>query len=243
MRTARGMAIALVAVLVLSVAVPARAQHESAGGRIEVTGVIVAIDARDRSFVLREDRRREDRFWVVQVLPQTRIEFGRHEANDDDDDGEKLAMARHLRPLRVGHIVEVEGRVIDGRRIAAREITVIGRAFRVPPFPGPRPPFGLPPLQAPQVFFPQDGAEVETGEFIIVGRTAPRAQVHVDVLTSWAFFHFVVGSADVTADGNGIFVATVRPSFRVSGGVYRITVRATASGVTSPQTTVSVRLR
>ena len=63
------------------------------------------------------------------------------------------------------------------------------------------------------------------------------------MLTSWAFFHFVVGSADFTADGNGIFVATVRPSFRVSGSVYRITVRATASGVTSPQTTVSVRLR
>lgn len=243
MWTARGMAIALAAVLVLSVAVPARAQHNPAWGRIDVTGVIVAIDARDRSFVLREDREREDRFWVVQVLPLTRIEFGEHESDDDERAGEKLATSGGLRPLRVGHMVEVEGRGIDGRRIAARKITVIGRAFRVSPFPGPRPRLGLPPLQAPQVFFPQDGAEVETGEFIIVGRTAPRAQVHVDVLTSWAFFHFLVGSADVTADGNGIFVASVRPSFRVSGGVYRITVKATASGFTSPQTTVSVRLR
>src|SRR3989304_4810995 len=64
METARGMAFALAAGLVLIVGVPPRAQHESAGGRIEVTGVIVAIDARDRSFVLREARRREGRFSV-----------------------------------------------------------------------------------------------------------------------------------------------------------------------------------
>ncbi len=243
MQIVRGIAVTLAVVLLLVVAVPARAEHEDAWGRIQVTGVIVAIDARERSFVLREDRRREDRFWVVQVLPQTRIEFGLHDVNDDDDDGEKLAIARQLRPLRVGQIVEVNGRMIDGRRIVAREITVISRAPRVPPLPGPRPPFGFPPLPAPQIFFPQDGTEVNTGEFVIIGRTSPRAQVHVDVLTSWAFFQFVVGSADVTADGSGIFVATVRPSYRLSGGIYRITVRATVSGVTSPPTTVSVRLR
>src|SRR3989304_2762960 len=128
--------------------------------------------ASPRSAALRGGGGLEARVWGVQALPQTRIEFGLHEANDDDDDGEKLAMARHLRPLRVGHIVEGEGRGMAGRRIAAGGVT-----------------------------------------------------------------------ADVTADGSGIFVSTVRPSFRVSGGVYRITVRATASGVTSPQTTVSVRLR
>lgn len=239
MKSARGLALVLAALLVAAAAAPAHAQHDRDGRRIDVRGVIVAINNRERSFVLREERRGEERFWLVEVLPGTRIEFGLE--RDDDDDGERIVAAGGRRPLRVGHIVAVEGRLRDERRIRARDITVIGLVLRLPPFPV-RPPIGFP-LRPPEIFFPQDGTEISTPEFVVVGRTVPGASVRIDVMSAWGFFQFQVAGADVTADEAGIFIATIRPTLRLSGGTYRITVRATASSITLPVTSLTVRVR
>lgn len=246
MRLSRGWAGAVAAVLLVGIAVPAGAQHDRDEDRVDFTGVIIATDTRDQTIVVREERRRADRVWLVQIVPRTRIEVDRRWYDDDapglgpgfGPGGPEVGAGRsRFWLLRVGHTVEVEGRVLDGRRVVAREITVIGRVR--PPFP--RPPFA--PLRPPQVFFPQNGAVVDRNELVVVGDTVPRARVHVDLLASWPFFPVVVARAEVAADESGIFVARLRPADRVSAGTYRLAVRSTIGGITSPTTTLVVRLR
>ncbi|MGH2453966.1 MAG: hypothetical protein ACRDF5_09420, partial [bacterium] len=243
-------------VLMLAAAMPAAAQPQ--GQRIEVHGVIVATDARQQAFLLREDRQRADRLWVIHVQADTRFKIeGRRDDDDDDKDlGGRDFVPRAIHALHVGSRVEVRGRIIAANRIVANEIRLVSqvRAPVQPPFfiinpPAappqfpifgqPQPPFfGFP--QQPQVFYPQNGAVITSSEFTIIGRTFPFAQVHVDVATVWAFFTFGSGSADVMADGNGFFAATVRPSLRLPGATYRITVTSQVSGVQMPPTTITV---
>jgi len=249
MTLSRGMAAIVAAILLLGIAVPAGAGHERDEDRVDFRGVIVATDAHDQTILVREGRgRAPDRLWLVQILPRTRIEVDLRWLSDDDAPGlgpgsggspGLSGLRSRFWLLRVGQVVEVEGRVTAGRRVAAREITVIGRGAR-PPFPNPRPPF---PLRAPQVFFPRDGAVVDRDDLVIVGESAPRARVQVELIASWFFSTGVVGRADVTADQGGIFVARIFPSPRISPGTYRVAVRAIVSGQTSPTTTLTVRVR
>jgi len=249
MRIERGFAIVLAILLMLTAAMPAVAQPN----KVEVRGVIVAIDARSQSFLLREDRPRFDRMWVVIVQSDTRFRIeGRRLDERDDDRNDKTGRVWSPpihRVLQVGTFVEVEGRLTADGRILAREIEVRGQVRTIPPpvaiFPPPvLPPFQQPPFfgfpQQPQIFSPQNGAVINSSEFTVVGRTFPYARVHVDVATVWGFFTFGAGSADVTADGNGFFAATIRPGVRLPGATYRITVTAQVSGVQMPPTTINV---
>jgi hypothetical protein len=230
----------LVLLLVASAAIPAWAQDRD-GRRVEASGVIVSIASHERAFVIREGRPGDDRFWLVYVVPGTRVEFGGWRRDDDDDDGRDLLhIGGGLAPLRIGHVVRVEGRLVEHRRIIAREITVLNRIRRGQPFP--RPPIWFP-ARPPEIFFPQNGSVLSSSQFVVVGRTAPRATVRVDVTTTWGFAPVRVGSATVTADEDGIFVAMVRPDRRLPDGNYRITIRASAAGRTFPSTSLTVRLR
>jgi len=254
MRIERGFAVALALVLMLAAAMPAAAKQQ--GQRIEVHGVIVATDARQQAFLLREDRPRFDRLWVIHIQADTRFKIeGRRDDDDDDDNdrGGRNFVPRAIAALQVGSRVEVRGRLIAANRILATEVRlqrmvqapqppffIINPPAAPPQFPifGPPPFFGFP--QQPQVFYPQNGAVITSSEFTIIGRTFPFAQVHVDVATVWAFFTFGSGSADVMADGNGFFAATVRPALRLPGATYRITVTSQVSGVQMPPTTITV---
>lgn len=251
MRIERGFAIVLAVAAMLAAAMPAAAHHDRDVRKIEVRGIIVAMDARTQAFLLREDRPRgTDHLWVVQMQSDTRLKIeGRDKDDDDNDLGGRNFVPRVLPRLEVGQFVEVEGRVIADGRILAREIKLLGHTRAVPPQvivvpppvlpPFPQPPFfGFP--QQPQIFFPQNGAVINTAEFTVIGRTFPFAQVHIDVMTVWAFFQFGAASADVTADGNGFFATTVRPSIRLPGATYRITVTSRVSGVALPPTTINV---
>ncbi len=249
MKLARGIAVLVAVALVLGLTGPAGADPKNQREmldlvQVELIGIIVAIDPRDRSFVLRQERRGEDLLWLVRLLPRTRIDFGRRDDDDDRDrdwDRERFIGPDGFWPLRVGQVVAVGGRIIEGRRILAQEVKILGRSFRNPPFGDFRSPVRIP-LRPPEILIPHDGAEVAARQLVVVGRTVPRARVHIEVLTAVAFFQFLVGSADVNAGEDGIFVATIRPS-GVVGGTYRITVQATAGGVTLPRATVHVRLR
>ncbi|MGH8245380.1 MAG: hypothetical protein ACREUU_02995, partial [Gammaproteobacteria bacterium] len=114
--------------------------------------------------------------------------------------------------------------------------------FPQPPFPFPFPqPPGTPFPFAPEILLPRDGAEIATLEFLIIGRTFPGAQVHIEVLAQFGFVRISVASADVTADNTGLFTHTARPSLRLAGATYTITVTARFQGVVSPPTSIVVR--
>jgi hypothetical protein len=258
MRVERGFAIGVAIVLLLTLAVPAGAHHERDRREIEVSGVIVALDARDGSFVLHELRRRGgDHIWVVQLHPRVRIEFARHDDDDDDDEsGEKhhdwdRQSRTGFRHLRIGHMIDVEGRLIADGHIQARKITILRLARKLPPTVSIEPPVGRRPFprpgpvfsQAPQILLPQDGAEIATAEFTVIGRTLPRAQVHIEVTTLWLIFTLPGSSADVVADDSGFFASTIRPAFRLPGAAYRITVTASIQGVALSPSSITVHQR
>lgn len=268
MMTARTIAVVLATILLLGVAGPALAQNQPSLGQVEVTGTVVTLRPGDQSFVLREDRR-QDRFWVVEVQPRTRFDFrGRTAAGDDDNaapgfggpgngmPGPGWNQPGDFRLLRVGQIVQVDGRLLAEGRIVAREVTILSFGQNVPPRNAPplviitpprRPPFARPPVRftpyPPQIFYPLNGSEINTSEFTVVGRTVPGALVRIDVSTSWFLFTFPSGTAETWTDDGGMFTATVRPSTRLFGAAYRITVRATAYGVVLPPTSVTVYQR
>ncbi|HEV8340490.1 MAG TPA: DUF5666 domain-containing protein [bacterium] len=251
MRIERGFAIVLAILLMLAAAVPAVAQPD----KVEVRGVIVAVDARSQSFLLREDRPRFDRMWVVVVHSETRFRGDKAHVNCEANDRTcRVGSPFVQRLLQVGMYVEVEGRLFADGRILAREIEVRNQVqvratpppiavfppTVLPPYQQyPQPPFfGFP--QQTQILYPQNGAVITTPEFTVIGRSFPYAQVHVDVSTVFAFFTFGAGSADVTADGNGFFAATIRPAVRLPGATYRITASSQVSGYPMQPTTITV---
>lgn len=265
MRVERGFAIGVAIVLLLMLAVPAGAHYERDRRRIEVSGVIVALDGRDGSFVLHELRRRGGgHVWVVQLHPRIRIEVARHDEDDDEDDdddeaGEERADSRRdrhgrfsSRRLRIGHLVEVEGRLAGDGHILAREIVILGRTRRLPPIViidrpegrrnFPRRPGAVFP-RAPEILSPQDGTEITTREFTVIGRTFPRAQVHIEVTTSWLVFTLQGASADVVADDDGFFAYTIRPALRLPGAAYQITASASIHGVDLSSSSITVHQR
>lgn len=182
---------------------------------------------------------------MVQLHPRVRIEVARHDEDDDEDDdddeaGEERAHSRRdrhsrfsLRRLRIGHLVEVEGRLAGDGHILAREIVIRGRTRRLPAvFP-----------RAPEILSPQDGTEITTREFTVIGRTFPRAQVHIEVTTSWLIFTLPGASADVVADDDGFFAYTIRPALRLPGAAHQITASASIHGVDLSSSSITVHQR
>ncbi len=238
--------------LVVTLASPAGAHHEG-GRQIRVSGVIVSLHPQAGSFLLQQRRRAGDRFWVVQINRRTEIEDD--DGDDDDDDDDRDHDRAGFRGLDVGTVVRVKGQAAGSQHILAREIEIVGHIsgpistapvpFPQPPFPFPQPPFPQPPGTpfpfAPEILLPRNGAEIATSEFSIIGRTFPGAQVRIDVLAQFAFVRVSVAGADVTADNTGLFSHTVRPSPRLAGATYTITVTARFQGVVSPPTAIVVR--
>lgn len=226
-----GLGVLLVAIL----ASPAGAHHEG-DRQIRVSGVIVSLHPQAGSFLLQQRRRAGDRFWVVQINRRTEIE-------DDDDDENDRDHGGRFRTLDVGDVVRIRGRAIGSQQILAREIEIVGRItgpISTGPVPFPQPPF--PPFAfAPEILLPRNGAEISTSEFSVIGRTFPGAQVRIDVLAQFTFIRVSVAGADVTADNTGLFTQTVRPSPRLAGATYTITVTAIFQGVVSPPTSIVVR--
>lgn len=259
MRIERGFAIVLALLLMLAAAMPAAAQQ---GQRVQLYGTIVAVDARQQAFLLREHRERNaDRLWVIHVRGDMRVRVIQKERIDDDVRG--YAPGPALGMLRLGSTVSVWGHFIGANRIMATEIRLMGQPQPVaqqpffyvapPPVMPPIPYYGQPPPnygypgypqpgfpQQTQILYPQNGAVINTPEFTVIGRSFPFAQIHVEVSTVFAFFTFGAGSADVTADGNGFFAATVRPSVRLPGATYRITVSSQVSGYPMQPTSITV---
>lgn len=225
------------------------------GQQIEIDGVIIALDPYRQGVLQVQDRSRAraSRVWTVRLTQQTRVEGQRGGPRWDDDDRWGIDAAQRL--LRVGDLIEVEGRLLANGQILAEEITIRGQA-RLTPRPGPFPqpvPYPTPPFPQPfpypgQPFFgqtvilsPQPGAEISGGEFTVIGRTTPGAQVQVQVMARWALFQVQVANSAVTVDQSGIFVFVVRPQIRVPGAVYTITATSTFQGVSMTPVSVTVR--
>lgn len=250
------------AVLLVVPAVPARAHHEGKDRKsFEVEGVIVAVAHHQRAFLLQEIRPGPDRFWAVRLHPRVEVRAG----FDDDDDDDDAVVFIHLGSwLRVGQWVEVEGQLLGNGQVLAREIRFGRRKGRgpiiiVPPGvqppvtvpPGIQPPPGVvppgiqPPVRqfptAPQILFPPDGTQIAAGEFTVVGRTLPGAVVRVEVTLEVFGLQFPLSASEVVADVSGFFTHPVRPSVRIAGALYRITVRARFNGILSPPASVVVR--
>lgn len=221
--------------------------------RISVAGVITNLDSRGQGTVqLREQTYYGAgvRTWTVRLHPQTRVE-GLTQDRGQVGRGNRAA----LRLLRVGDFIEVLGRM-DGRQIRAQLIRVRAPAGAqypgpnpnpYPPYPNPYPPYPNPypspnPYPAQTVIIaPTQGSEITGSEFSVVGQTMPGAQVRVQVTGRFGVFNVPVANGTVTANQNGYFTFTVRPSGRVPGTIYTITVTASAQGYNAPPVTVTVR--
>ena len=217
------------------------------GQRIEIEGVIIALDPYRQGLLQVQDRSqaRASRVWTVRLTPQTRVEGQRGGRRWDDDDNQGFQAAQRL--LNVGDLVEVQGRLvaagIAGGQILAEEITIRGQA-RFLPRPGPYPqpvPYPTPYGWQTVILSPQAGAQVSGGEFTVVGRTTPGAHVQIYVTARWGVFQVQVANTAVTADQSGIFVLVVRPQLRISGAEYTITATSTYQGVSMTPVSVTVR--
>ena len=204
------------------------------GQRIEIEGIIIGLEPYRQGLLQVQDRSRArtSRVWTVRLTPQTRVEGQRGGRRWDDDDGHGLQAAQRM--LNVGDFVEVEGRLIGNGQILAEEIKVRGQAGFVP---DPYPPYAV----QTAILSPQPGAQVSGGEFTVVGRTTPGAQVQIHVMARWSVFQVQVANSAVTADRSGIFVFVVRPQMRVPGAIYTITATSTFQGVSTTPVSVTVR--
>ena len=214
---------------------------------IRVAGVIITLQSRGQGvFQLREQSLASGyRTWTVRLHPSTRVQGQVLDRARDVQVGQGDRAA--LRFLRVGDFVEVEGRVVGRAQIQARRIRIHARADTPVPFPipSPYPPYPFPnpnPFPAQTVILaPAQGTEITTSEFSVVGQTMPGAQVRIEVTARFGVFNLPVTSGTVTANQSGFFTFTVRPSMRVPGTVYTITVRSTYQGYTTPPVSITVR--
>ena len=211
---------------------------------ITVAGIIITLQSRGQGvFQLREQPLASgSRTWTVRLQPSTQVQ-GQTLDRARDVQGDRAA----LRFLRVGDFVEVEGRIVGRAQIQARRIRIHARAGTPVPFPipSPYPPYPYPnpnPFPAQTVILaPTQGTEITTSEFSVVGQTMPGAQVRIEVTARFGVFNLPVTSGTVTANQGGFFTFTVRPSMRVPGTVYTITVRSTYQGYTTPPVSITVR--
>lgn len=228
------------------------------GQRIEIDGVIIAMNGYGRGLLQIQDRSRARAsiVWTVRVTGRTRVEGYRGDRGDRGwDDGEGSGIQAAQRLLNVGDLVEVEGRVVGNSQILAEEIQVRGRTGY---FPGAGGPYPYPQYPQPQypypqqptypypgwqtvILSPQAGTQVSGSEFTVVGRTIPGAQVQIHVMARWSVFQVQVANSTVTADQNGMFVLQVRPSMRIPGASYTITATSHYQGVSMTPVSVTVR--
>jgi hypothetical protein len=232
------------------------------GQRIEIDGVIVAMNSYGQGLLQIQDRSRTRAYivWAVRVTGRTRVEGYRGDRGDrrwDDDEGSGIQAAQRL--LNVGDLVEVEGRVVGNSQILAEEIKVRGRTgylpgaggpypypqYPYPQYPNPQYPYPQPTYPYPGyqtvILSPQAGTQVSGSEFTVVGRTLPGAQVQIHVMARWSVFQVQVANTTVTADQNGMFYLQVRPSMRVPGASYTITATSHYQGVNMTPVSVTVR--
>ena len=212
----------------------------SAQKRIQVNGTILSLNMGNNSFLVSEQLRSDQRYWIVKRTGRTKISVG----------GQAAAFGR----LRRGDTVKVEGRLAGTREILAEQVRVTARAAASkpavvlrPPNPGvsiPIPTLGdvLRITAAPEIIRPANGARVGS-DFTIVGRTAPRAEVRIEVVPRYLVFDLPGASANVSADDRGIFAHSVQPLVRVSGAAYRISVKARLLGLESPTASITVFLQ
>ena len=233
----RLLAVPVLALLAISlIPIPASADHDDRD-RLEIRGVVVAIDWFARTFQLQGRTRFSDhRLWLVVV--DRRTDFDVKRRRDHDEDGRVRDLdhrERGFRRLAVGDTVEVEGRLIGRRTILAREVEVFARHRLVLP-----PPVVIVP--APVILFPRHGVIIIGREFFLSGRAAPRSQVMIVVVT--VFGAAVVWKHDLWAfaDDDGHFNVMIRPGFIQQGVQHQITVRSRMQGgAESPPVTVVVR--
>jgi len=221
-------------ILVLSLITPTLATVQK---RAQVRGVIVSLNMGNNSFLISEQLRSDQRYWIVKRSGRTKISIG----------GQAAAFSR----LRRGDNVRVDGRLTGSREILAEQVRVTSRgASSKPPVvlrkPDPAVSIPIPSLgdvmritAPPEIIRPANGARVAS-EFMIVGRTAPRAEVHIEVVPRYLVFDLPSASATVAADSKGIFAHSVQPLVRLSGSAYRINVKARLLGLESPTASISV---
>jgi len=173
--------------------------------------------------------------WTVQLHPQIKVQGQLDDRGEEKVDGTGIQVA--LRLLRVGDLVDVEGRVIGTQQIQAREIRLRGQTGAFPvPVPGPVPFPGQ-----TVIISPREGEEIGTEEFSVIGQTVPGAQVRIGVSARFGVFQVQVAGGTVTADHTGYFVFAVRPSVRIPGSLYTITATSMIHGQTAPAVSVTVR--
>lgn len=211
---------------------------------IRLRGMIVGMDGRGQGVlhVRAESFVQIPNIWTVRLYPHTRVEGVLQDRERDTRGG--LGHRNALSLLRLGDLVEVEGRMLGNQQILAREIRVRSAGLSPVPTPFPIPgPFPTPvpfPLQ-PVIITPHQGAEIAAAEFPVIGQTAPGAQVRVEVTARFGVFNVPVTSGTVTADQRGFFIFEVRPPLRIPGAIYTITVTATFQGFSAPPTSITVR--
>jgi hypothetical protein len=206
------------------------------GRDIRLRGTITDLQTSAQGvFRLQESSRVRGFPWTVQLHPQIKVEGQLDDRGQEKVDGRGPQIAMRL--LRVGDVVDVQGRVIGSQQIQAREIRFRGQTGAFPvPVPGPVPFPGQ-----TVIITPHEGEEIRTEEFSVIGQTAPGAQVRIGVGARFGVFQVQVASGTVTADTTGYFVFVVRPSVRIPGSVYTITATSIFQGQTAPAVSVTVR--
>lgn len=234
MRARHTIGIALI--LVLSLITPTLATAQK---RAQIRGVIQSLNMGNNSFLISEQLRNDQRYWIVKRTGRTTITIG----------GQAVAFSR----LRRGDSVRVDGRLSGSREIQADRVRVTSRGTTKPAVvlrkPDPAVPIPVPSLgdvfritSPPEIIRPANGARVGS-EFMVVGRTAPRADVQIEVIPRYLVFDLPGASASVNADNRGVFAHSVQPLVRVSGGAYRISAKARLLGLESPTATITVYQR
>jgi len=223
-------------IFVLSVLTPTLATVQK---RAQVTGVIASLNMGNNSFLVSEQVRSDRRYSIVRRNARTKISIG----------GQAVAFSR----LRRGDNVRVDGRLTGSREITAEQVRVTSRGAIKPAVvlrkPDAAVPIPVPTLGdvlritvAPEIIRPANGARVGY-EFMIVGRTAPRADVQIEVVPRYLVFDLPRASASVNADNRGVFAHSVQPLLRLSGGAYRVNVKARLLGLESPTASITVYQR
>jgi hypothetical protein len=202
----------------------------------EVRGVVVSIDRWGRAFHLRERTRFDDRTWLI--LVDRRTDFDVRRGRDRDYGDDRGPDFEWFRRLRVGDIVEVEGRLVRRGTILAREIEVFrpGRPIARPPYP--QPPVVIVP--APVIIFPRPGITIVGIGFVLTGRVGPRARVFIAISTMQGGAVFWKHEMWADADDDGNFRVLIRPGYARYGAQHHIMVKAVQGGAESPPVTVVV---
>lgn len=175
-------ALGVTVILALSLITPALA---TAQRRVQVNGVIVSLNMGKNSFLVSEQVRSNQRYWIVRRTAQTKISIG----------GQAVAFSR----LRRGDSVRVDGRLTGTRELQADQVRVTSRGASIKPpvvlrKPDPGVQIPVPSLgdvfritSPPEIIRPANGARVAS-EFMVVGRTAPRADVQIEVVPRYLVF-------------------------------------------------------